>query len=32
MGWLYMRSLGGHSGPKQYLDVQFMSMAMKIRA
>ena len=23
MGWLYMQSLGGHSGPKQYLDAQF---------
>ena len=23
MGWLYMRSLGGHSGAKQYLDAQF---------
>lgn len=23
MGWLYMQSLGGHSGPRQYLDAQF---------
>ena len=23
MGWLYMQSLGGHSGPRQYLDDQF---------
>ncbi len=23
MGWLYMRSLDGHSGPRQYLDAQF---------
>ncbi len=23
MGWLYMQSLGGHAGPKQYLDAQF---------
>lgn len=23
MGWLYMQSLDGHSGPKQYLDAQF---------
>jgi hypothetical protein len=23
MGWLYMRSLNGHSGPRQYLDAQF---------
>lgn len=23
MGWLYMRSIGTHSGPRQYLDNQF---------
>lgn len=23
MGWLHMQSLGGHAGPRQYLDVQF---------
>ena len=23
MGWLYMKSLKGHSGPHQYLDAQF---------
>ena len=23
MGWLYMQSLDGHCGPKQYLDAQF---------
>jgi hypothetical protein len=23
MGWLYMTSLRGHSGPRQYLDAQF---------
>lgn len=23
MGWLYMQSLGGHHGPRQYLDAQF---------
>jgi hypothetical protein len=23
MGWLYMESLKGHSGPRQYLDAQF---------
>ena len=23
MGWLYMPSLGGHSGPRQYLNAQF---------
>ena len=23
MGWLYMRSIGTHSGPRQYLDDQF---------
>ena len=23
MGWLYMQSLSGHSGPRQYLDAQF---------
>lgn len=23
MGWLYMQSLGGHCGPRQYLDAQF---------
>ncbi|MCU4162210.1 hypothetical protein AiwAL_19375 [Acidiphilium sp. AL] len=23
MGWLYMKSLEGHSGPRQYLDAQF---------
>jgi len=23
MGWLFMKSLGGHSGPRQYLDAQF---------
>lgn len=23
MGWLYEQSLGGHSGPRQYLDAQF---------
>ena len=22
-GWLYMRSLGSHAGPRQYLDAQF---------
>jgi hypothetical protein len=24
MGWLYMKSLKGHSGPRQYLDAQFI--------
>ena len=23
MGWLYMQSLEGHAGPRQYLDAQF---------
>ncbi|MDQ2861952.1 MAG: hypothetical protein M3T55_14790, partial [Pseudomonadota bacterium] len=23
MGWLFMKSLNGHSGPRQYLDDQF---------
>ena len=23
MGWLYMQSLGGHYGPRQYVDAQF---------
>ena len=23
MGWLYMRSLGTHAGPREYLDAQF---------
>ena len=23
MGWLFMRSLGGHATPKAYLDDQF---------
>ena len=23
MGWLYMKSLHGHSGPREYLDAQF---------
>jgi hypothetical protein len=23
IGWLYMKSLKGHSGPRQYLDAQF---------
>lgn len=23
MGWLFMRSLGGHAGPRAYLDAQF---------
>ena len=23
MGWLYMQSLKGHSGPREYLDAQF---------
>lgn len=23
MGWLYMQSLGGHRGPREYLDAQF---------
>ena len=23
MGWLYMKSLNGHSGPREYLDAQF---------
>ena len=23
MGWLYMKSPKGHSGPRQYLDAQF---------
>ena len=23
MGWLYMQSLGGHAGPREYLDNQF---------
>ena len=22
MGWLYMQSLGGHAGPREYLDNQ----------
>lgn len=23
MGWLFMKSLGGHAGPREYLDAQF---------
>ena len=23
MGWLYMKSLHGHAGPREYLDAQF---------
>lgn len=34
MGWLYMQSLDGHSGPRQYLDAQFTcqrgDVAMKV--
>jgi hypothetical protein len=26
MGWLYMQSLAGHYGPRQYLDAQFTFM------
>ncbi len=26
MGWLYMKSLKGHSGPRQYLDAQFTQL------
>lgn len=27
MGWLYMSSLDGHAGPREYLDAQFTSPA-----
>ncbi len=26
MGWLYMQSLKGHAGPRQYLDAQFTQL------
>lgn len=31
MGWLYMRSIGTHSGPRQYLDNQFTSERPELR-
>ena len=31
MGWLYMRSLGPHSGPRQYLDAQFTFERPEVR-
>lgn len=32
MGWLYMQSLGGHSGPRAYLDDQFTYEREAVRA
>ncbi len=36
MGWLYMQSLKGHAGPRQYLDAQFTyersDAILKVRA
>jgi len=32
MGWLYMMSLGGHSGPRQYLDAQFTTERADVRS
>ena len=32
MGWLYMQSLGGHAGPRQYLDDQFTYAREMVRA
>jgi hypothetical protein len=31
MGWLYMRSIGTHFGPRQYLDNQFTSERPELR-
>ena len=31
MGWLYMRSIGTHSGPRQYLDDQFTYQRPELR-
>jgi hypothetical protein len=30
MGWIYMQSLGGHFGPRQYLDAQFTYVTPEI--
>ena len=32
MGWLYMQSLGGFSGPRQYLDDQFTYTREQVRS
>lgn len=32
MGWLYMQSLGSHSGPRAYLDDQFTYTADSVRS
>ena len=32
MGWLYMQSLGGHSGPRAYLDDQFTYTSDTVRS
>lgn len=32
MGWLYMQSLGAHSGPRQYLDDQFTYTTETVRS
>ena len=32
MGWLYMTSLKGHSGPRQYLDAQFTFERADVRS
>jgi hypothetical protein len=32
MGWLYMTSLKGHSGPRQYLDAQFTYERADVRS
>ena len=32
MGWLYMQSLGRHSGPRAYLDDQFTSETETVRS
>ncbi len=32
MGWLYMKSFNGYSGPRQYLDAQFTYDNPKLRS
>lgn len=32
MGWLYMQSLGGHQGPRAYLDDQFTYSNERVRS
>lgn len=32
MGWLYMQSLNGHSGPRAYLDAQFTYQTDTVRS